>query len=452
MPNPFGTPMTRAWLTELEESSNFWNASDQLQLIAHIAAKESVSPWGLLAQIQRNHTALNSPEHRAPTMAMSGYVGMIDDGDNSARTIAVVAGDLCDVYSSGRGEDADAIIDSIAYSDDTDDDGYRLPRTVVHFLNHTAVFDGVGLPRLNHRDVTTLEMLWNGEDVHGVGRRREVTLPAGAYRVHGTWRLTPTTVAPMWKLLNSELPHLVLWAPSTEHRVGDNAPVRAKPRVGTTFPLPVWAKTGNNPYGVMGGALPSTYTPGDVLPEPVLVEITEPIREWLANRRDDLDVMLDNEPCCVPDSNVVTAHVATTRLVWKQSVAMAWMHGRCEPNKNDLDLALTQVKVSRATAAGAWEAVNGSDSQTAETVWKKLSFSPMSRAEITAWFDGDADTLDATLKLLGRENRASQDAAGFWWARRGNELVPAELAGFFKYPPSVSTAKYPENEQREGMS
>lgn len=430
MSNPFGTPMTRAWLTDLEESSNFWNASSELQLVAHTAAQESVSPWGLLAQVQRNHAARVSPEHRAPRLAMSGYIAMIDDGDSSARTIAVVASEMCDVYPSGRGESADDIVDSIAYSDDTDDDGYRLPRPTVHFLNHTAVFDGTGLPRLHRRDVAILETMWTGESVCASGRRGEVMLPTGGYRVHGTWRLTPTTATPMWNLLDSELPHLVLWAPSTEHRVGNHTPPRVKPHVGTKLALPVWV-SGNNPYGVAGGMLPDTYTPGDAFPEPKLVEITEPLREWLTDRRDDLDSILDTEPCRVPDSTVITAHAATTRLVWKQAVMMAWLHGRCAPNKLDLDLALTQVKVSRATAAAAWTATNGADLHTAEEVWNKLSTAPMRTMEIVASFGGDTDTLISALGLLERENRASRDAYGCWWARRHGALLPAKLAGLF---------------------
>jgi hypothetical protein len=350
MSNPFGTPMTRDWITDLEEVTNFWNLSDQLKLIAHTASQESVSPWGMLAQVQRNHTARVSPEHRAPMMAMSGYVALVDDGDNSARAIITVASKMCDVYLSGRGDSVDGIIDSIAYSDDTDDDGYRTPLPKVKFLNHVAVFESAVLPRLNRLDASTLETMWTGESVCG-GKKNRVILPSGSYRVHGTWNLTPMTAAPMWKLLNCELPYLMLWAPSTEHRVGDRTPPRVKPPKGVTLALPVWG-SGDNPYGVF-----SSYI--DTFPNPVLVGITEPLREWMAERRDDLDVMLDTEPCCAPDIPAITAHSSTTRLVWKQTIMMAWLHGRREPNSTDLDLALTQVEVSRATAASAWAAMNG---------------------------------------------------------------------------------------------
>lgn len=62
---PFGDPIDRQGIYEIEASTDFWNRKPQLQLIYAAAMDERISPWGLLAAVMAHRLS-----HVPPTVVL----------------------------------------------------------------------------------------------------------------------------------------------------------------------------------------------------------------------------------------------------------------------------------------------------------------------------------------------------------------------------------------------
>lgn len=381
--NPFGTPTTRAWLTELETATNFWNLTPQLQLIAYRAAEEEVSPWGLLALLQQHQASHVDPthvlvrrngakgKHLASGTGLSGYLSLTAVTGGGKNTILSAASDIIPPATQpvpdGTGQ---GLVKSFAKTTEITDGSEKY--TATQFHQHVVVVHADEIATLNaefardgSKTDALMRSLWTGGTAGMLNgdKERRVILPPNFYRVHGIWCTQPENAYAIMskKQVHGGTPQRWLWAPSEEYR--DPQPVPPPP-AGTTFPLPVW-NTGTNPFGTSGGALPFVYRTGDEIPDPVWVTwgSTPKLQQWVTDARAAQRAAKRRDPYAdpTPEQKAQWAAVAmeshTILTTIKVAVWTAWLHGRCEPTDLDFDIALAQMQVSKREAAGMWHTV-----------------------------------------------------------------------------------------------
>lgn len=383
--NPFGEPLKRAWLTDLEDGTNFWNRTDQLRQIAWSAAKQRVSAWGVLAVVMEHQASHIDPTHvlvrndgtcgadLVEGTSLSGYVSLVAASGGGKNTVFRTASALVPPATSpiptGTGQ---GILKSFAETVKiVEKDGDEKNASYgTKFQRHVVVIHADEIDQLNaefKREGSStdsmMRSMWTGATAGTTTGdvTRRVNLPPNLYRLHGVWGVQPTCAGSIMSRADGGTPQRFVWAPAAENRVRADAPRRTAPTSSVLFKLPVF-NAGCNPFGVSGGQLPEVYRDGDQLPAPTWVTYgsSPKLQQWYAAALSERDDMLDHEQFDIPtdderaarDAYAMRAH--STLTILKQTVKMAWLHGRCEPSDLDLELTLIQMKVSDAVAAGVW--------------------------------------------------------------------------------------------------
>ncbi|KAA1430078.1 hypothetical protein F0402_15810 [Mycolicibacter arupensis] len=381
--NPFGEALKRQWLTDLENSTDFWNHTPQLQQIAYTAAKKRVGAWGLLLMVQQHQASHVDATHvlvdvdgmpgatLAEGTALSGYVGLVADTGGGKNVVFRTATSLVKPATSPiAGGTGQGIIKSFADTQKVTE-ADKVARYKLVFQQHVTVIHCDEIDSLNAefaRDASstdaTLRSVWTGGVVGNFTGdvNRRVTIPANMYRLHGIWCVQPTRAGEIMSRAEGGTPQRWVWAPAFESRVRAMAPKRTAPPANVTFPLPVW-NTGTNQFGTSGGQLPSVWSDGEPVPAPrwITWNSSPKLQQWYADAIAEREKLLDHEPFEPPTPEeeskrqqaAMSSHTILTTI--KTAVHMAWLHGRREPTDLDFELALVQMEVSRACVAGVWQ-------------------------------------------------------------------------------------------------
>lgn len=406
-PNPFGKPLTRDMLDDVETRLDFWNRTPQLQRIAWEAQEENISAWGLLALVQMNQASLVDPTH--VLVKSSGKPGPdLESGTSLSSFLALEAlsgGGKSKTFKKARelvkpimrpitDGTGQGLLKSIADTEKLafDEDGNRLkePILVTRFHRHTLVVYSPEIKKLNSEFAregsqtdSMLRSMWSGETTGTTtgDMSRRVSLPDNTYRIHAAWGFQPENAGEIMDGVADGTPQRFLWAPSSECRKGARSPQRVSPpAISTvTFPTPVW-NVGGNVFGTSGGQLPEIISDDTELPAPIWITRTyaPTMDTWVTERMAELDAIQDREPYA-RISHERAAMEARVRMdshsvlaTIKQAVFMAWLHGRPEPTDLDFELAQAQMEVSRAVAAGVWDVLAYSEEEYRDRRTKSL--------------------------------------------------------------------------------
>src|SRR5690625_4839392 len=322
--NPFGEPITRDQLDELETSSRFWDRTPQLQQIAWIAAQEDVSAWGLLLAVQHNRMSNIAPNvvlvkrSGNPGVSLSSgtslnlFGGLVGISGGGKSTIFKESQDIIAPamrpIPDGTGQ---GLVKSIADTEKVtrDDEGKPLkePYYVTRFHHHSLVIHSPEVKKLNSefsregsQTDSMMRSLWSGETTGMTtsDRERRVTLPANMYRICGMWGIQPVNADAIMAGAEDGTPQRWVFAPADEWRGngGYPAPKRTAPTGPVTFPMPVW-NPGTTPYGMSGGQLPDVLADGDPLPDPIWVSrsASPKMDTWYWKQKAARDALLDRD-------------------------------------------------------------------------------------------------------------------------------------------------------------
>lgn len=475
--NPFGDPITRKWLDELERSTDFWNRSPQLQYIAHIAYTKDVSAWGLLMGCQ-----LHRLSHVPPTVVLvqrdgtpdtlGGLFGgtslnmfgglTADSGGGKSVTFKLATSLIPPVHtpiSDGTGQ---GLVKSIAETEKvTSEDGQKLaePYYITRFHRHSLVVHAPEIKTLNaefareaSKTDSMMRSMWSGETVGMTtgDRDRRVNIPPNLYRVVGMWGVQPVNATAILAGADDGTPQRWLWMPGEEFRPNLQ---RVNPGQ-VSFPFPTFGQTGGNPFGVSGGELPTEYRDGDPLPAPIWVhwspKMAQEIKALQAQRKilRDRDPYADLTPEQIDAERAVTmqSHLTLTRI--KLAAMFAFLHGRANPTDDDWELAGIQLQVSVSELAGIWKKANlarkheimvkgaerGLEMHAmqdardqlndnavhgfAHEMWQHLCQSgPFSNRDLRRWAGGNArqKMVPWALQVLEDNSRCVKDRNGVYW-------------------------------------
>jgi hypothetical protein len=379
-PNPFGEPITRAWLTELEQSTNFWNRTPQLQFIAFTAQRKKISPWGLLAMVQEHQASHVDPnvvlvdrEGVAGTTlgegtSLNGLVALVGrTGGGKSVTIKVASAMVPPKGTPSPDGTGQGIITTFVESrtQTKDEEGRPLPtpKKKLFFHRHALVVHAPEIKTLNaefaregSKTDSIIRQLTTGETVgmNNSEQKRRALLPANVVRFSGIWGAQPVNT---WEILDQAddgTPQRFAWAPAAEYR--KSPPTRTPPPQGVTFPLPVFQ--GMSPFG-MPQEIDEASDEG--LPNPVWVYWSPQMALDIAALQAREAALFDRDPYAkltaaqraAERELIMSSHFTLTTI--KQSVKTAWIHGQPNPSDLDWELAQIQMQVSRAELAGVWQ-------------------------------------------------------------------------------------------------
>ncbi|ANO12768.1 hypothetical protein [Mycobacteroides abscessus] len=473
--NPFGDVIGRDWLTDLEQSTDFWNRSPQLQYIAWAAAQEKVSPWGLLMLAQ-----LHRLSHIKPTVVLvkrDGSPGQTlfsgtslnmfgcltaDSGGGKSVTFKLSSEIIPPSHtpiSDGTGQ---GLVKSIAETEKvTSEDGQKLaePYYITRFNRHSLVVHAPEIKTLNaefarenSKTDSMMRSMWSGETVGMTtgDRDRRVTLPPNMYRIVGAWGVQAVNAWAILAGVDDGTPQRFLWMPGEEFRRGIT---RTNPGQ-VTFPEPVFGQVGSNPFGVSGGELPTEYKDGDPLPAPIWVTWSPQMRTDIAALQAQREALRDREPyadltpeqVAAEEAVIMQSHSNLTRI--KLAAMFAFLHGRPNPTDEDWELAGYQLQVSTRELAGVWKKVQGkadaerrkraedrgvemhiaratadekdAQEQSAFTheVWQHICQSgPFDNRQLRKWAGGDnrKKMLTKALRALVDDERVMLDGGNRYW-------------------------------------
>lgn len=489
--NPFGEPITREWLTDLETTTDFWNRSPQLQYIAWAAAQEKISPWGLLMGVE-----LHRLSHITPTVVLvkrdgspgqtlfSGtslnmFGGLTADSGGGKSVTFKLASELLPPshtpISDGTGQ---GLVKSIAETEKvTTVDGQKIaePYYITRFHRHALVIHAPEIKTLNaefareaSKTDSMMRSMWSGETVGMTtgDRDRRVTLPANLYRVVGMWGVQPVNATAILAGSDDGTPQRWLWMPAEEYRRGI---VRVNPGQ-VDFPMPVFGNAGGNPFGVSGGELPTEYRDGDPLPAPIWVHWSPQMHTDVAALQAHREALRDRDPYAdlTPEQEAaelavtMQSHLLLTRI--KLAAIIGFVHGRANPSDLDWELAGIQLDVSTRELAGIWKkaqaardkeiAAKGSEkgkelhaadrtrnalreddlNAFADEVWQKLvSSGPCVYLKLRDRFGrGRRDQVKSALEVLLASDRVRLDSAGAYWPMFCGQFCHPEYAHQFR--------------------
>lgn len=490
--NPFGDPITREWLDELERTTDFWNRSPQLQAVAWAAAQEKVSPWGLLMGVQ-----LHQLSHVKPTVVLvkrdgspgqtlfSGtslnmFGGLTADSGGGKSVTFKLASELLPPshtpVSDGTGQ---GLVKSIAETEKvTSEDGQKLaePYYITRFNRHSLVVHAPEIKTLNaefareaSKTDSMMRSMWSGETVGMTtgDKDRRVTLPANMYRIVGMWGVQAVNATAILAGADDGTPQRWLWMPAEEYRRGIT---RVNPGQ-VTFPQPVFGQIGSNPFGVSGGELPTEYRDGDPLPAPIWVSWSPQMTADIASLTAQREALRDRDPYAdltqeqLDAERAVTmqSHLTLTRI--KLAAIMGFLHGRPSPTDLDWELAGYQLQVSVRELAGVWKksqmarkqeiVVRGAEKglelhaaqgarnalddadvvAVAEYLYQKLAERPLLNKELRNKLSHTRRAkLRPALELLEAQGRFAVDRNGLYWALYKGIPQPLEMANQFVAP------------------
>lgn len=487
--NPFGEPITREWLTDLEQRTDFWNRTPQLQAVAWVAAQEDISPWGLLMGCQ-----LHQLSHIKPTVVLvkrdgnpgqtlfSGtslnmFGGLTADSGGGKSVTFKAASELVPPkhtpVSDGTGQ---GLVKSIAETERvTQEDGQKLaePYYITRFHRHALVIHAPEIKTLNaefareaSKTDSMMRSMWSGETVGMTtgDRDRRVTLPSNMYRIVGMWGVQPVNSTAILAGADDGTPQRWLWQPAEEYRSGIS---RVNPgRV--TFPMPVFGAPSANPFGTSGGELPTEYRDGDPLPAPIWVHWSTQMHVDIAALKAQRKALRDRDPYAdlTPDQVAAEAavtmqsHLLLTRI--KLAAIMGFLHGRANPTDLDWELSGYQIEVSTRELAGVWKKSNlarrqeivargaerGLEQQVAqdtrelitdakvaafaEEMYRTLAVCPLTNRDLRRKFSNKRKTMiRPAVELLESQGRLDVDKNGLYWAIYKGIPQPFEMANQF---------------------
>ena len=490
--NPFGKELERGWLTDLENSTDFWNRSPQLQAVAWAAAQEKISPWGLLMGVQLHQLSHVKPtvvlvkrNGQAGTSLFSGtslnmFGGLTgDSGAGKSMTFKLAMELLPPAHtpiSDGTGQ---GLVKSIAETEKvTMEDGQKLPEPyyVTRFNRHSLVIHAPEIKTLNaefareaSKTDSMMRSMWSGETVGMTtgDRDRRVTLPSNMYRVVGMWGVQAINAGAILAGSGDGTPQRWLWMPVAEYRIGIHA-TRVNPGQ-VTFPTPVFGQVGANPFGTSGGELPTEYRDGDPLPPPIWVHWSPQMHTDIAALQARREALLDREPHAQNLTNeqkdaelavAMESHLILTRI--KLAAIMGFLHGRPNPTDEDWELAGIQLQVSVRELSGTWIAANEANkdeiitrgsqkglemhaAQAArdklgdadlltfvEELYSLLAVKPLLNDEIRKGLSTSRrNMLTRALEILDYQGRFARDKNNLYWALHKGHPIPAHLASQF---------------------
>jgi hypothetical protein len=425
--NPFGEPTTRAWLTQIEESTGFWDSTPQLQRIAHEAARMKVSPWGLLATCQE-HQAANVPpcvvlvrkdgtrgSSLRSGMSLNGYVGLVaEPGGNKSATF-ILASELIPPPGStppdGTGQ---GIVKHLAVSETRtkDEENKPLPKPVelTVYKRWAIMIHAPEVKTLNAEFSRTgtktdsfLRQLWVGETVGMLNsdKERKLIIHPNMVRVCGAWGVQPENADNILGQAKDGTPQRFTWAPVEEFR--NPHPTRTAPPPGTTFPMPVFDS------GAFGTSMPSEIElDNPVFPDPVWVEWSPQMHIDIAAFRAIMAEAKDRDPYAKRTDEedefekalVMRAHLILVTI--KEAVKMGWLHGRANPSDGDWELAKIQMEVSTAELAGVWQECERANREAAKQRGRERFEEDAGRQE--AAVTAVDPVAEIVVKIIGRYN------------------------------------------------
>lgn len=488
--NPFGTPLDRDWLTDLEQRTDFWNRSPQLQAVAWAAAEEKLSPWGLLMAVQ-----LHQLSHIPPTVVLvkrngkpgntlfsgtslnmfGGLTG--DSGDGKSATFKLASELVPPVHTPVADGTGQGLVKSIAETEKvTSEDGQKLPEPyyITRFNRHSLVIHAPEIKTLNaefareaSKTDSMMRSMWSGETVGMTtgDKDRRVTLPSNMYRIVGMWGVQAINAGAILAGAEDGTPQRWLWHPAGENRTGIHC-TRVNPG-NVTFPRPVF-QVGANPFGVSGGELPTEYKDGDPLPAPIWVCWSPQMHADIAALQADRERVKDHDPYAdltpaqkeEKDAVLMQSHLTLTRI--KLAGVMAFLHGRANPTDEDWFLAGVQLEVSVRELAGVWKKAQGARKDeivvrgaekglemhaaqaarnaiddadvvaVAEYIFSILVDNPRTNKELRMKLSHTRrQKLRPALELLEHQGRFAYGKNGLYWAFHMGQAQPVHLSSQF---------------------
>lgn len=494
--NPFGDPIDRDFLDHVETSTDFWNRKPQLQLIAAVAEREEISPWGLLLALQ-----IHQLSNIMPTVVLvkrSGTKGTILSDGTSLNMFGALtaptgggksatfreANNLIRPYqtpiSDGTGQGlVKSFAETVKIGKDPDT-GKMLdePYYVTQYYTHSVVVHAPEINTLNAEFVregsktsSMLRSLWVGEIVGSTTGdvTRRVTLIPNTYRIGGLWGVQPVNAAALLAGAEDGTPQRWVWAPAEEFRVGSRShPRRTPPPPNTEFTLPAF-NPGTNVFGVSGGELPTQVDKNTQMPAPIWVEWSPQMRADIAALRADQQLAKDRDPYApmTPEQKelqqrvTMESHMVLARI--KMAAGLGFLWGNTSPDDEDWALSEIQMEVSRRELSGAWMRANESkyeqltdkgtqrgvemhaanverdsreyadNKKLADEVWKILAKSPLTTTALKAKMSSSKrNKLTSVLEILEDQNRYVQGSNGLHWAVKNGDVLPVEMMNQFR--------------------
>jgi hypothetical protein len=455
--NPFGEPITRSWLADLELRTDFWNSTPQLQYIAHKAAAKKVSPWGLLALTQEhrathvNPNVVLVPRDGVPGTSLvsgtslNGFVGLVSPPGGGKSVTFQLAAEIMPPASipvpDGTGQ---GMVRNLAKTETRtkDEENKPLPKPVrlTVFHRHEMMVHAPEVKSLNaefmregSKTDTIMRSLWVGETVgmNNADTDRRVVIPPNMVRVCGGWGVQPVNAVAILSQAADGTPQRFVWAPAQEYRTP--YPSRTPPPQGVTFPIPTFTVQG--PFG--SSDMPMELEDGgyEQLPQPIWVQWSPKMHTEIAAMRAEIEALSDREPYerRTPEQRAheqmltMRAHIVLTTI--KQAVKMGWIHGRPSPSDQDWDLARIQMDVSTAELAGVWQ-------ECAQAAMRVSELRGRSRAYEFAAQTEESSTITFALTLeisqrifaeLCKTPRRPRDIKRFFWSKTKRDLVNVAL-------------------------
>lgn len=385
---PFGDPIDRQGIYEIEASTDFWNRKPQLQLIYAAAMDERISPWGLLAAVMAHRLSHVPPTvvlvkangKEGPSLAsgtsLNTFVGLVAPPGGGKSVTFRLASELMppkDIpLADGTGQ---GIVKAMAERKKItkDDEGKTLdnPYMVTRFHRHSLTLHAPEVTTLNaefaregSKTGGMMRSLWVGETVGmtNADSERNAVLPANMARLCGIWGVQPRNATAIMAQADDGTPQRFLWVPVRDRR--RNHPefltnVSAPPP-NTTFPFPVF---GTTPPGIaMGSSLPLELRDDDPLPDPTWVHWSTDMEATVAANANAFDELMDAyedydelPPEVEAETNRLTmaAHLLLMRIKLAASLGFLW--GNAEPDNMDWYLSGALLELSMGEAAGVWK-------------------------------------------------------------------------------------------------
>lgn len=384
---PFGDPIDRAGIFDIEASTDFWNRKPQLQMIYHAAMDERISPWGLLAAVMAHRLSHIPPTvvlvkkngKEGPSLAsgtsLNAFIGLVGKSGGGKSVTFRLASELVppkDIpLADGTGQ---GIVKSFAERKkiSKDEEGKTLdnPYMVTRFHRHSLTLHAPEVTTLNaefaregSKTGGMMRSLWVGETVGmtNADSERNAVLPANMARLCGIWGVQPHNATSIMAQAADGTPQRFLWVPVRDRR--RNHPefltnVSAPPP-NTTFPFPVF---GTTPPGIaMGSSLPLELRDDDELPAPIWVHWSQDMADTVAENENAYDDLMDAyedydelPPEVEAEERRLTmaAHVLLMRIKLAASLGFLW--GHAEPDDMDWYLSGALLELSMGEAAGVW--------------------------------------------------------------------------------------------------
>ena len=384
---PFGDPLTREGIFDIESATDFWNRKPQLQLIYAAAMDERISPWGLLAAVMAHRLSHVPPTvvlvkangKEGPSLAsgtsLNAFVGLVAPPGGGKSVTFRLASELMppkDIpLADGTGQ---GIVKSFAERKKItkDDEGKTLdtPYMVTRFHRHSLTLHAPEVTTLNaefaregSKTGGMMRSLWVGETVGmtNADSERNAVLPANMARLCGIWGVQPKNATAIMAQADDGTPQRFLWVPVRDRR--RNHPelltTVGAPPPNTTFPFPVF---GTGPANIaMGSTLPAELRDDDPLPPPTWVHWSTDMEATVAANANAYDELMDayedyDEVPPEVEAEIsrltMAAHLLLMRIKLAASLGFLW--GNAEPDNMDWYLSGALLELSMGEAAGVW--------------------------------------------------------------------------------------------------